>query len=292
PSTEDIPVLFYSLKPKDETGTMLALDYMSKPVGSSELLKIISRQGWSAATAQGQTKTILIADDEPGFLEMYADMIQSQSANYHVLKAHDGREALDMLRSTHVDLVLLDLMMPEIDGFGVLAQMREWESARHTAVVVLTSKTLTEDDMTRLSHGVATVMSKGLYDAKEMLSHVEIALARNKKLGTESQRLVRKAMAYIHEHFTEQITREGLARYVNASEGHLARCFRQETGITPVVYLNRYRVNRAKMILTTTDQSITAVALAVGFADNNYFSRVFRQEVGCSPLVYRREHRV
>ncbi len=291
PNTEDIPVLFYSLKSKDETGTMLALDYLSKPVGPAELLKILSRQGWTDVPAKVKSKAILIADDEPGFLEMYAEMIQAQSANYEVLKAHDGREALGILRSTHVDLVLLDLMMPEIDGFGVLAQMREWDSTRNIPVVVLTSKTLTEMDMTRLSQGVATVMSKGLYNAKEMLSHIEVALARHKKLGTESQRLVRKAMAYIHEHYTEQITREGLARYVNASEGHLARCFRQETGITPMTYLNRYRVNQAKMILTTTSQSITAVALAVGFSDNNYFSRVFRQEVGCSPQVYRRGQR-
>jgi len=291
PSTEDIPVLFYSLKQEDDTGTMLALDYLSKPVGSNELLKILSRQGWNTA-AKGQSKTILIADDEPGFLEMYAEMLQGQSPDYCVIKAHDGREALEILRRTHVDLVLLDLMMPEIDGFGVLGQMREWESTRNTAVVVLTSKTLTEADMTRLSQGVAAVMSKGLYDVKEMLSHIEVALGRNKKLGTEAQRLVRKAMAHIHEHYTAQLTRESLARHVNASEGHLARCFRQETGITPMAYLNRYRVNQAKMILTTTDQSITAVAMAVGFSDNNYFGRVFRQEVGSSPLVYRREHRV
>ncbi|HSL45358.1 MAG TPA: substrate-binding domain-containing protein, partial [Anaerolineales bacterium] len=227
PSTEDIPVLFYSLKEEENVGTLLALDYLSKPVGSAELLRILSRQGWNSA--KGHTKTILIADDEPGFLEMYTDMVQQQSQDYRVLKARDGREALELLRKTHVDLVLLDLMMPEVDGFGVLAQMREWESTRETAVVVLTSKTLTEADMSRLSHGVATVMSKGLYDAKEMLSHIETALARNKKLGTESQRLVRKAMAHIHEHYTEEVTREDLARHVNASEGHLARCFRQET---------------------------------------------------------------
>jgi AraC-like DNA-binding protein len=145
--------------------------------------------------------------------------------------------------------------------------------------------------MARLSNGVATVMSKGLYGVEEMLSHIETALARDKKLGTDSQRLVRKAMAYIHEHYMEEVTRENLARHVNSSDGHLARCFRQETGISPMAYLNRYRVNQSRSILTNTDQSITAVAMAVGFSDNNYFSRVFRQEVGCSPMVYRREHR-
>jgi DNA-binding response OmpR family regulator len=290
PNTDDIPVLFYSLERGRESGSMLALDYLSKPAGSTELMKILSRQGWPAS-AKGQSKTILIVDDEPGFLEMYAEIIQSQSAGYRVLKARDGRAALEILSQTPVDLVLLDLMMPEIDGFGVLARMREREPTRNTAVVVLTSKTLTEDDMARLSNGVATVMSKGLYGVEEMLSHIETALARDKKLGTDSQRLVRKAMAYIHEHYMEEVTRENLARHVNSSDGHLARCFRQETGISPMAYLNRYRVNQSRSILTNTDQSITAVAMAVGFSDNNYFSRVFRQEVGCSPMVYRREHR-
>lgn len=291
PQTEDIPVLFYSLQPDENTGMMLALDYLAKPISSSELLKILARQGLDKNT-RGQSKTILIADDEPGYLNMYAEMVRSLSKDYCVLTARNGREALDLLRKTHVDLVLLDLMMPEVDGFGVLAQMREWESTRETAVVVLTSKTLTESDMARLSHGVANVMSKGMYDVREMLTHVGNALSRHKKLGTESQRLVRRAMAYIHEHYAGELTRDDLAQHVNASEGHLARCFRQETGMTPMAYLNRYRVNQAKTLLTTTNRSITSVALAVGFSDNNYFSRVFRQEVGCSPLAYRREHKV
>jgi AraC-like DNA-binding protein len=157
-------------------------------------------------------------------------------------------------------------------------------------VIVLTSKTLTEADMTRLSQGVALVMGKGLYGAQEMLAHIETTLARSHRLGSESQRLVRKAMAFIHEHYAAPLTREEIARHVNASDGHLARCFRQETGLTPMTYLNRYRVRQAQTLLATTEQSVTAIALACGFADVNYFSRVFRQEVGQSALAYRREH--
>jgi len=283
PATEDIPILFYSLQQRDDAGTMLSLDYLSKPVAQPSLHKILSQQG--------KSKTILIADDEPGFLEIYAEMIQKHSPDHEVLKAHDGREVLALLGTTHVDLVLLDLMMPEVDGFGVLAQMREWETTREIPVVILSSKTITEADMVRLNQGVATVMSKGLYDVNEMLSHIESALSRNRTLGTESQRLVRKAMAYIHEHYAEELTREVVARHINVSEVHLARCFRQETGITPMAYLNRYRINQAKTILTTTNESITSVAMAVGFSDSNYFSRFFREKVGCSPLVYRRKHR-
>lgn len=289
PHTANIPVLFYSLDGEKETGSMLVLDYLMKPVGAGELLQALSRQGLTSAK-QDDIKTILIADDDPGVLEINSSIIHEHFPAHRILKACDGRAALEILGKTLVNLVLLDLMMPEVDGFGVLAQMREWEATRDTSVIVLTSKTLTESDMARLNQGVAMVIRKGLYGAQEMLGHIETTLARNPRLGSDSQRLARKAMAYIHENYARPLSREDLARHVNASDGHLARCFRQETGLTPMVYLNRYRVHQAQTLLATTRQSVTAIALACGFSDVNYFSRVFRQEIGRSPLAYRREN--
>ncbi len=289
PHTANIPVLFYSLDGEKETGSVLALDYLTKPVGAGELLQALERQGW-VSNDQEDAKTILIADDDPGVLEMNSRLIQDHFPRYRVLKASDGRAALEILGKVPVNLVLLDLMMPEVDGFGVLAQMREQEATRETAVIVLTSKTLTEADMIRLSQGVAMVMSKGLYSTQEMLAHIEMALVRSHRLGNEAQRLVRKAMAYIHENFALHLTRDEVARYVNTSYGHLARCFRQETGLSLMTYINRYRVHQAQVLLTTTRQSVTAIAMECGFSDVNYFSRVFRQETRLSPLAYRREH--
>jgi signal transduction histidine kinase/DNA-binding response OmpR family regulator/ABC-type sugar transport system substrate-binding protein len=288
PHTANIPVLFYALE--GESGSMLALDYLMKPVGAGDLIQALKRQGW-AGRPQGGEQTILIADDDPGMLEMNSRLIQDQFPRHHVLKASDGRAALEILSKTPVQLVLLDLMMPEVDGFGVLAQMREWDKTRDTAVIVLTSKSLTEADMARLNQGVAMVMGKGLYAASEMLAHVEATLGRNPRLGSDSQRMARKAMAYIHEHFAAPITREELARHVNASDGHLARCFRQETGLSPMAYLNRYRVRQAQTRLAGSQQSVTAIALACGFSDVNYFSRVFHQETGMTPLAYRKLNR-
>lgn len=288
PHTANIPVLFYSLDGEKETGSMLALDYLMKPVGAGELLQALVRQGLTSGK-QDDTKTILLADDDPGVLEINSRIIQEHFPAHRILKARDGRAALEILGKTPVNLVLLDLMMPEVDGFGVLAQMREREATRDTAVIVLTSKTLTEMDMVHLNQGVAMVIRKGLYGAQEMLTHIESTLARNSRLGSDSQRLARKAMAYVHENYARPLSREDLARHVNASDGHLARCFRQETGLTPMVYLNRYRVQQAQTLLATTGQSVTAIALACGFSDVNYFSRVFRHETGQSPLAYRRK---
>lgn len=287
PATAEIPVLFYALDGEKETGTIMTLDYLEKMVSTDELIKALTRHGWTR-NVESESQTILVVDDEPGTLDMNVRMVQDYYAKARVFKARNGREALDFLSNETVQLVLLDLMMPEMDGFEVLAQIRERETTRETQVIVLTSKSLTEADFDRLNRGVARVMSKGLYSVQEILASIEETLAQHVRLGSESQRLARKAIVYIHEHFASPLTREDLANHVNASHGHLARCFRQETGLSPMSYLNRYRIRQAQERLTKTRQSITSVALACGFADINYFSRVFHQETGLSPLAYRR----
>lgn len=161
--------------------------------------------------------------------------------------------------------------------------MRERDTLRDVPVIVLTGKTLTKADMLELQEGIAAVLNKGLFSTAEVLAQVEAALSRTKRLGDPAQRVVRQALAYIHEHYAEPITREELARQGAISEGYLTRRFHQEMGVTPVMYLNRYRVKVAKAMLERGDKSVTDIALAVGFADSSYFSRVFRQEVGISP---------
>ena len=156
------------------------------------------------------------------------------------------------MQREQIDLVLLDLMMPELDGFGVLEAMRENEATREIPVIVLTGQVLTERDMARLNRGVATVLSKGLFSLEETLAHVDTALERNRKLSGEAQRLVRQAMAYIHEHYAEPVSRTDLAQHVALSEDYLTACFRKELGVTPIAYLNRYRVNQAKSNFSPT----------------------------------------
>jgi signal transduction histidine kinase/CheY-like chemotaxis protein len=287
PATQDIPVMFYALSQVQDGGSMLELDYLTKPVGTVELARALKRQG---LTSNGDDeKRILIVDDEPSILDMHARIVQAQSTTYRVLKAQNGREALELMRREQPHLVLLDLMMPEMDGFAVLeALQQEGETVRNIPVIVLTGQVLTEDDMNRLKGGVSAVLRKGLFSVEETLVHLEQALTRKRKLGSDMQRLVRKAMAYVHERYMEPISRADIAEYVGISSDHLTRSFRQETGLTVVAYLNRYRVNQAKTLLRESNRTVTEIARAVGFSDSNYFSRVFRQEVGTSPSAYRR----
>jgi YesN/AraC family two-component response regulator len=255
------------------------MDYLLKPISSDQLGEALAQQHWPAEAHT--PKTILVVDDDPGILDLHTRMVQSHSAAYRVLKAADGREALKIIRETPPDLVLLDLMMPGLDGFGVLEAMRQGETTRNIPVIVLTARVLSEADMARLNNGVATVLGKGMFTVQETLRHIEGTLNRNTSLGSVAQRVVRRAMGYLHTHYAEDISREAVAQYVGVSEGYLTRCFRQETGLTLIAYLNRYRIRLAKTLLTGKTQSVTEVALA-------YFSRVFHREVGLWPSEYQR----
>jgi signal transduction histidine kinase/DNA-binding response OmpR family regulator len=290
PLTRHVPVLFYSLEEERDSGSLLDLDYLVKPMNMAELARALERQGLRAVEGQ-DSKTVLIVDDEPGVLEMHARIVEMWSPECRVWKARNGRQAVALIRKNRPDLVLLDLMMPELDGFGVLEMMRSDEMSRDIPVIVLTGQVLTQSDMARLNRGVANVLNKGLFSIEETLTHIEAALARNKHLGSETQRLVRKAMAYVHEHSSEPISLKEVARSVGVSKEYLARCFHQETGVTLVTYLNRYRVGQAKKRLDTGEKNLTEIALEVGFSSGPYFSRVFRQEVGISPSEYRQAGR-
>jgi transcriptional regulator GlxA family with amidase domain len=95
-------------------------------------------------------------------------------------------------------------------------------------------------------------------------------------------------MAYIHEHFDQPIDRKELADYAGVSERHLNRCFTQEMGMTPLHYLNRYRIQQAKTLLEQGRLSITEIMCRVGFSESSHFAHVFRREVGLSPSAYKR----
>jgi YesN/AraC family two-component response regulator len=273
----------------------LELDYLTKPIGAPELAQALWRVGWAESTAaEGETatggKTILIVDDDPGVLDMHAQIVRSQFPQYQILSAAGGREALRLLQTGRPDLVLLDLMMPDLDGFGVLEAMQEMETTRQIPVIVLSARTMTEEEMARLNRSVTAVLRKGIFTSTETLTHIKDALVHRQKLNSEVQRLARKAMVYIHEHYAEPIAREEIAHYVSVSEGYLSRSFNQETGLSLIHYLTRYRIQQAKQLLSTGDKTVAEIALEVGFSDSNYFSRVFRQEVGVSPLAYRLAH--
>ena len=103
--------------------------------------------------------------------------------------------------------------------------------------------------------------------------------------------LAKRALAYIEEHLGSKIEVGRIAEHVSLSKSHFSRAFKLSMGSSPMVYVSMRRVERAKLMMTSTGQQLTEIALACGFADQSHFNRCFRRLTGTSPGKWRRQMR-
>jgi threonine synthase len=123
-----------------------------------------------------RVKSVAIIEDEPDAARLLRRIIQSRGG-YQIFEAHDGRAGLELIRREHPDLVLLDLMMPELDGFTLLGKMKEEQDIADIPVIVITAKELTARERRRLSGHVESLLQKGSYVDMEMLDDLMDVLA-------------------------------------------------------------------------------------------------------------------
>jgi transcriptional regulator GlxA family with amidase domain len=106
-------------------------------------------------------------------------------------------------------------------------------------------------------------------------------------LPPQTSVLVKRAIAYFHQNYDRPLSRQEIAKAIGVSKNYLSHIFRRELGLSPWEYLSRYRIKQAKELLSCTNNSVTEVALQVGFKNPAYFSRVFHEQTGLSPSAYR-----
>ncbi len=99
---------------------------------------------------------------------------------------------------------------------------------------------------------------------------------------------IQRAVAFIEQHYPEHLSLAGIARQAFLSPHHFCTAFKQATGVSPWTYLTQTRLERAKELLRDTNQTVTEIALDVGFSDSSYFARVFKASEGISPSAFRR----
>jgi signal transduction histidine kinase/AraC-like DNA-binding protein len=257
---------------------------MIKPLSGDALL------GAMARLVQGETSgTILAVDDDLRALDLYRRLVHNALPQFSVIAAEGGVAALQKLSEGLVPaLVILDLVMPDLDGFKVLAHLRSLPTTRHVPVLVLSGKVLTFDEMSRLSQQSVLFHSKDILSDEELEEVLTTLISGDLRLDRQANQLVKRAVAYIHQNYTETISRDAICQVLGISKNYLSRMFRQELGLSFVEYTNRYRISIAKQLLNNTDLTVTAVAQEVGFDDPAYFSRVFTRYTGTSPRSFRR----
>jgi len=171
PNTLDIPVIMLTMMDDRTRGYSLgAVDYLTKPVDRELLRKTLSHYYCTEKTCP----VLLVEDD----IEARSIMARTlEKAGWKVSEASNGQEALDMMSNVHPHLILLDLMMPVMDGFGFLAEMRTRSEWQHIPVIVITAKDLSREDRARLSGCVEEVLEKKAYTRDQLLKHMRESVA-------------------------------------------------------------------------------------------------------------------
>lgn len=258
---------------------------LQKPLHNQQFVETVRILATQHQTSHAQ---VLVIDDDATMHTLYNELLVAHNPTITVQRCMNGMQARQLLAQGYVpNLIVLDLVMPEYDGFALLAWIREQPQYAHVPVLVISGKVLTRDEIQQLQYPNTMVRPK-LGSDPTTLQTALMKLLNNPHmnpphLGTAA----RQAMAFIQQHYMHRITREQIANAAGVSESYLTQVFQHELGMTPWIYLTRFRLAHACRLLRTTDESITDVAVAVGFDDPGYFSKVFRGEIGMTPREFR-----
>jgi signal transduction histidine kinase/DNA-binding response OmpR family regulator/putative methionine-R-sulfoxide reductase with GAF domain len=156
PATHDIPVIMLTIVDRKPLGYQLgATEYLLKPFDTAAVLDALRRV--THLTGGQPLKRLLVADDDPNIIDLVGQLL---GASYEIESAADGAAALAAVARHRPDVILLDLMMPGLDGFAVIDQLRRDPALRTIPIVVLTAKSLSADEVIRLNASVAKVLHK------------------------------------------------------------------------------------------------------------------------------------
>jgi CheY-like chemotaxis protein len=166
PELQEIPVIMVSMLDEDRLGYALgAAEFMTKPVDRGRLSRMLARYKQGGAAGR-----VLIVEDEAHVRDMLRRLVEKEG--WEAALAENGREGLDRVAEARPTLIFTDLMMPVMDGFDFVEELRRHEEWKEIPVIVLTAKDLTEEDRRRLSGQVERVLDKGSQSHEDLLDRL------------------------------------------------------------------------------------------------------------------------
>lgn len=259
-------------------------------------------QGNLPASASGNKAEIVIVEDE----EDIQDYLKAQlSSDFKIRTYPNGKVALNEILKNKPDLIISDIMMPEMDGTTLCAKLKSNINTNDVPIILLTAKCREEDQLEGLQTGADAYILKPFN--MDILRRTIINLLtmrrtlKNKFTGKESQEekveqrkiqtpddaLMQRVMEVINENIGDSdLSVDMIAQKVGISRVHLHRKMKELTNQTPHSFIRNIRLQQAAKLLKNGKQSITEVMYACGFSNSASFSTMFKNLYGCSPREY------
>lgn len=247
-----------------------------------------------------EKEKLMVIDDNPeivGYLKNYFDHI------YQVSVAYDGKEALALLEEEPVDLIICDVMMPELDGIHFCKRIKQNIQTCHIPVILLTAKNETNHQIKGLEVGADDYVTKpfsiALLEAKlqnisrsrkrlkEYYSSSKEIVPENIAFNTLDEEFLREAITIIEAHITESdFSVDKFSRAIGMSRSNLYLKLKAITGESATDFIKRIRFKKAVELMESRQYTIAQVAYMSGFNSPSYFSTAFKQYYDCMPTEY------
>lgn len=242
---------------------------------------------------------LLVVDDNEDFRIF---MRYSLELQYRVKLAVNGNEAWEMMQEELPDLVISDVMMPQMDGNELCRLIKQDKRTAHIPVILLTARQNTEAKLEGLQTGADDYVTKP-FNMTILVLRIRklIELSRYHRvtqgmidpapseivITSLDEKLIEKAIKYVEDNMSRtELSVEELSRELGMSRVHLYKKLLQITGKTPIEFIRVIRLKRAAQLLRESQLHVSEVAFEVGFNNPKYFSRYFKDEFGVLPSVY------
>ena len=242
---------------------------------------------------------LLIVDDNEDFRIF---MRYSLELQYRVKLAVNGNEAWEMMQEELPDLVISDVMMPQMDGNELCRLIKKDKRTAHIPVILLTARQNTEAKLEGLQTGAddyvtkpfnMTILVLRIRKLIELSRYHRVTQGMIDPVPSEivitslDEKLIEKAIKYVEDNMSRtELSVEELSRELGMSRVHLYKKLLQITGKTPIEFIRVIRLKRAAQLLRESQLHVSEVAFEVGFNNPKYFSRYFKDEFGVLPSVY------
>ena len=253
-----------------------------------------------AVEAPFKNYKVLLVEDNTDLLDMIEDSLKSY---FTVLKVHHGRQALDILFSENIDLIVSDVMMPEMDGLELCKAVKKDINYSHIPLILLTARAGLDARIEGMEYGADVYLEKPFsvkYLRKQIGNLLQLRISFQKLLASDPSRAIgsmgvpkrdkeflERLYGKIEEHIADlDFSIDNITETMFMSRSSFYRKIKSITGMTPNDYLKVLRLNKAAELLLQGDYPVSEICARTAFSSSSYFAKCFKAHFGVLPKDY------